>query len=126
MASGEAAALVSVFPGAVVHEPLAVGLPSEDAEAIVPVVLPVTEPKIVTGAAAGKLGRALVLGVIGAVLDPSMAVSAIGMVMAPSGLIVAAGLAETVVLVDVTLITEGESSTSVGEQLTLVPGIVGS
>jgi hypothetical protein len=48
------------------------------------------------------------------------------MVMAPNGLIVTVGVGETAVLVDVTLITEGESSSSVGEQLTLVPGIVGS
>jgi hypothetical protein len=48
------------------------------------------------------------------------------MVMAPIELITAAGLAEVVVLLDVTLATEGESSTNMGEQLTLVPGIVGS
>jgi hypothetical protein len=124
--SGAAAALVSVFPGAVVHELLATGLPSEDVDMIVPIVLPATEPRIVTGAAAGRLGKALVLAAIDAVLDPCVVVGAIGMVIAPSGLIVAVGLAETVVLVDVALITDGESSTNVGEQLTLVPGIVGS
>ena len=72
MASGEAAALVRAFPGAVVHELLAVELPSGDAEAIVPVVLPATGPTIATGAAGGRLGKALVLAVIGAALDPAM------------------------------------------------------
>jgi hypothetical protein len=124
--SGEAAALVSAFPGAVVQELLAVELPSAGAEVTVPVVLPATEPRIVTGAAAGKLSVALVLAVIGKTLDPGMVMGLIGMVMAPSGLTVAMGLAVAVVPVDVTLITEGESSTIMGEQLTLVPGIVGS
>ena len=119
MKSGKAAAFVSAFPGTAVHEPLGVELPSEDGEVIVPVVLPAIEPMIATGAAAGKLGNALVLALIGVVLEP-------GMVMAPIELITAAGLAEAVVLLDVTLATEGESSTNMGEQLTLVPGIVGS
>jgi hypothetical protein len=45
--------------------------------------------------------------------------------VAPTGLIDVDALAEGVV-VAVTLITEGESATAVGEQLKLVPGMVGS
>jgi len=115
--------LVSALPGAVVHELPGVVLPSEDAEVIVPVVLPATEPMIVTGIAAGKIGDRLVDGVL---VDPAMVDGAIGIVMLPNGLVVAVEFAETVVLVVVTLCTEGESSTTRGEQLTLVPGIVGS
>jgi hypothetical protein len=124
--SGEAVALVSAFPGVVVHEPLAVELPSEDAEGIVPVALPAIEPMILTGAAGGRLGKALAPAVISAALDPGMVMTPVGVVIAPGGFTVAVGLGETVVAVDVTLITEGESSTNIGEQLTLVPGIVGS
>jgi hypothetical protein len=54
------------------------------------------------------------LEVIDATLDPSM-------VEAPAGLIDAEGT-----VVAVTLITEGERATAVGEQLKLVPGMVGS
>ena len=115
--------MVSALPGAVVHELPGVVLPSEDAEVIVPVVLPATEPMIVTGIAAGKIGDRLVDGVL---VDPAMVDGAIGIVMLPNGLVVAVEFAETVVLVVVTLCTEGESSTTRGEQLTLVPGIVGS
>jgi hypothetical protein len=69
-----------------------------------------------------------VLKVIGGAVDVGMAVAAIGLiaVLVPIGVIAAAELAETPVLVEVTLITDGESSTAVGEQFTLVPGIVGS
>jgi hypothetical protein len=56
------------------------------------------------------------LDVIDVTLDP-------GMAGAPTGLMVED--AEGVV-VAVTLITEGESATAVGEQLKLVPGMVGS
>ena len=55
MESGEAAALVSVFPGAVVQELPEGELPGEAADVIVPVVLPATEPTIVTGIAGGRL-----------------------------------------------------------------------
>jgi hypothetical protein len=120
---GEAAALVSALPGAVVHEPLGVGLPSEVADITVPVVLPATEPMIVTGIATGSVGDGPVDGML---IVPAMVAGAIGIVMEPNGLIVAVGLAGTAVLVEVTLCTEGESSTAKGEQLTLVPGIVGS
>ena len=53
-------------------------------------------------------------------------ISLIDRVMLPNGLIIAVGLAEALLLVEVTLSTDGESSTAVGEQLTLVPGSVGS
>jgi hypothetical protein len=116
--AGNATALVSVLPGADVHELPSVELPSAGAGATVPVVLPVTVPTMVTGMAVGKVGDRLVL-VVGSA-GPDMPV------MAPIALIAAVGLAEALVLVDVTLSTDGESSTSVGAQFTLVPGSVGS
>jgi hypothetical protein len=69
-----------------------------------------------------------VLGVVGAVFDMGMVVAPTGLatVLVPTGLIAAAELADTPILVDVTLITDGESPTAVGEQLRLVPEIVGS
>jgi hypothetical protein len=117
--TGKAAALVSVLPGADEHELPGVELPSADAGATVPVVLPVTEPMTVTGIAVGKVSDRLVL-VVGAALDPGM------VIMTPIGLITAVGLAEALVFVEVTLITDGESATAVGEHFTLVPGSVGS
>ena len=118
MEAGKAAALVSVLPGADVHELPGVELPSAGAGATVPVVLPVTVPTMVTGMAAGKVGARLVLpvGAAGPNMPP----------MVPIALIAAVGLVETLVLVGVTLSTDGESSTSVGAQFTLVPGSVGS
>jgi hypothetical protein len=116
--AGKAAALVNVLPGADVHELPGVELPSAGADATVPVVLPVTVPTMVTGMAAGNAGDRLVM-VVG-VAGPNMPV------MVPIALIAAVGLAETLVLVEVTLSTDGESSTSVGAQFTLVPGSVGS
>ena len=80
-------------------------------------MLPVTVPTIVKGMAVGKVGDRLVL--VGAA-GPDM----LGMV--PKALNAEVGLAETLVVVEVMLSTEGESSTSVGAQLTLVPGSVGS
>jgi hypothetical protein len=128
--SGKAAALVNALPGADVHELPGVAAPSGDADWTVPVVLPATEPMIVTGMADGKICEALVLAVISVVFAPSMFVVVVmldpDMVVAPNGLIAAMGLAGTVVLVDVTLITEGDSSTIIGAQFTLVPAIVGS
>jgi hypothetical protein len=105
-----------------VHELPGVEFPSEDADVTVPVALPATEPMIVTGIAAGRVGNRLADSVL---VDAAMAAGAIGIMMEPNGPIVAVGLAGTAVLVDVTLCTEGESSTTMGEQLTLVPGIVG-
>jgi hypothetical protein len=116
---GKAAALVSAVPGADVHELPGVELPGDGTGVTVPVVLPATEPTIVTGMAVGKVGKGLVIAVIGAVPDPAI-------VVAPIGLVEAVGVAETVVFVDVTLITEGDSSTVIAAQLKLVPGIVGS
>jgi hypothetical protein len=68
------------------------------------------------------------LEVIGTVFDMGMVAAPIGLIAAlvPTGLIAAVELAAALVLVDVTLITEGERATAVGEQLTLVPGMVGS
>jgi hypothetical protein len=122
--AGKAAALVSVLPGADVQELPGVELPSALAGATVPVVLPVIVPTMVTGMAAGKVGGRLVT-VIG-VASPDMPVI---VPIAPIVLIVpiaAVGLAETLLLVAVTLSTDGESSTAVGAQFTLVPGSVGS
>jgi hypothetical protein len=116
--AGKAEALVSVLPGADVHELPGVELPSIGAGAIVPVVLPVTVPTMVTGMAAGKVGDRLVL-VVGAA-GPDM------LGIAPKALIAEVGIAETLLFVEVTLSTDGESSTSVGAQFTLVPGSVGS
>ena len=118
METGRAAALVSVLPGADVHELPGVELPSTGAGAIVPVVLPVTVPTMVTGMAAGKVGDRLVL-VVGAA-GPDM------LGMAPKALITEVGLAGILVFVEVTLSTDGDSSTSAGAQFTLVPGSVGS
>lgn len=118
MEAGKAEALVSVLPGADVHELPGVELPSIGAGAIVPVVLPVTVPTMVTGMAAGKVGDRLVL-VVGAA-GPDM------LGIAPKALIAEVGIAETLLFVEVTLSTDGESSTSVGAQFTLVPGSVGS
>src|SRR5438445_2514553 len=116
--AGKAEALVSVLPGADVHELPGVELPSIGAGAIVPVVLPVTVPTMVTGMAAGKVGDRLVL-VVGAA-GPDM------LGIAPKALIAEVGIAETLLFIEVTLSTDGESSTSVGAQFTLVPGSVGS
>lgn len=116
--AGKAAALVSVFPGADVHELPGVELPSAGAGATVPVVLPVTVPTMVTGMPAGRVGNGPVLLVETAV--PNMPP------IAPMALVAAAGFAETVLVVAVTLATDGESSTSVGAQFTVVPGNVGS
>jgi hypothetical protein len=117
--TGNAAALVSVLPGADVQELPGVALPSADAGVTVAVVLPVTEPSMITGIAVGKVSARLPL-VVGEALEPDM------LVMAPNGLVMAVGLAGALLLVEVTLSTDGESSTSVGEQFTLVPGSVGS
>jgi len=119
--AGRAAALVSVLPGADVHELPGVELPSIGAGTTVPVVLPVTVPTMVTGMAAGKVGDRLVL-VVGAA-SPGTPVM---VPIAPIVPIAKVGLAETLLLVAVTLSTDGESSTAVGAQFTLVPGSVGS
>ena len=68
------------------------------------------------------------------VVDPTGLIAGPGIDMVvPTGLVAAAeidvgraGFAEKLVLVAVTLITDGESSTAVGEQFTIVPGMVGS
>jgi hypothetical protein len=123
MASGKAEELVSAFPGAAVHELPGLVVPSGDAGATVPVALPPMAPRIMTGIAGGKVIGWLVLEAIGARLDVMTLVP--GMVDAPTELIAADGVAEELV-VAVTLITEGDTATAVGEQLKLVPGMVGS
>jgi hypothetical protein len=99
-----------------VHEPLDAKFPGDDAAAIVPVVLPPTEPRINTGIAGARTAGGVVLELMGWVGE-------LGIAVAPTELIEVAGLA---VVVDVTLMTEGESSATNGEQFTVVPGIVGS
>jgi len=121
MASGKAEELVSAFPGAAVHELPGLVVPSGDAGVSVPVVLPPIAPRIMTGIAGGKVSGWL--EVIGVRLDVMTLVP--GMVDAPVELIVADGVAKELV-VAVTLMTEGERTTAVGEQLKLVPGMVGS
>jgi hypothetical protein len=69
-----------------------------------------------------------VLEVTGNVFDMGIVVAPIVPItaLAPTELIAAVEPATALVLVAVTLITEGESATAVGEQVTLVPGMVGS
>jgi hypothetical protein len=119
VASGRLAVLASAFPGAEVHEPLDAKFPGDDAAAIVPVVLPPTEPRINTGIAGARTAGGVVLELMGWVGE-------LGIAVAPTELIEVAGRAVTLVVVDVTLMTEGESSATNGEQFTVVPGIVGS
>jgi hypothetical protein len=54
MASGNAAELVSALPGAAVHAPPTLAVPIGGADAILPVVLPLTPLRISTGIAGGK------------------------------------------------------------------------
>ena len=110
-------ALARAFPGADVHDPPDAKSPGEDVVVIVPVLLPRTDPRIATGIAGGNTVGAAVL--IGVVIEPGMRLAAVEFV-------VVAGLAETGVVVEFTLITDGESSCVAGEQFTLVPGSVGS
>jgi hypothetical protein len=127
IAIGEAAELVSAFPGAAVQVLPGLAVPSGGGGAIVPVVLPLTAPRIITGVAGGKVGGGLVLDVIG------MRLELIGERLAVIDVTLDPGMAGAPTVVDaegvvaaVTLITEGESATAVGEQLKLVPGMVGS
>ena len=109
-----------MLPGADVHEPPGVALPSIGAGATVPVVLPVTVATMVTGMAVGSVdGRVGLVPIVGTG-SPDMPV------MAPITVVAAGAISETLVLVEVTLATDGDSSTSVGAQFKLVPGIVGS
>lgn len=119
MAKGTAAALVSELPGAAMHELPGDGFPNGGATGMVPVVLPLTAPAINTGIAGGKSSGWLGLEVVGGIFD-------IGIAAAPTVLAVAVGLAAAPIVVVVTLMTDGESATAVGVQLTLVPGMVGS
>jgi hypothetical protein len=123
MASGKDAELVSAFPGAAVHELPGLVVPSGTAGVTVPVALPPIAPRIMTGIAGGKVSGWLVLEVIG--VRPDVMTLVPGMVAAPIELVAADGVAEELV-VAVALITDGETTTAVGEQLKLVPGMVGS
>jgi hypothetical protein len=106
-----------------VHELPGTEAPGRSAVAVVPVVLPLTEPRMSTGIAGARTAAGnVVLELIGTVGEPGITFATV----APVGPIEAVGLAETVVVADVTLITDGESSAANGEQLTLVPGVVGS
>jgi hypothetical protein len=116
---GSVEALARALPGADVHDPPDEKFPGEDAVVIVPVLLPLTEPRIATGIAGGRTVGGDELELIGAVIAP-------GMKLAPGGFVVVTGLAETGVVVVFTPITDGESSCVAGEQLMLVPGRVGS
>ena len=101
------------------HELPDAQFPGEDPVVSVPVALPLTEPRISTGIAGARIIGGVVLELMGRAGEP-------GVGFAPTGLIEVVGLGETLVLVDVTLNTEGESSAVIGEQFTVVPGIVGS
>jgi len=125
VASGKLAALVSAFPGADVHELLGAEFPGKGAVAVVPVVLPPTEPRMSTGMAGARTADGAALGLMDRAGGPGMRLVPIGPIDAV-GLNEVIGLVEPPVLADVTLITDGESSAVIGEQLTVVPGIVGS
>ena len=116
-ANGRAAPLVSALPGAAMHGLPVCEFPRGDAAVTVPVVLPLTAPAINTGIAGGKSngGRE----VVGVAFE-------MGVADRLAGLIVVVVLAEALGVVAVTLMTDGESATAAGVQLTLVPGIVGS
>jgi len=100
---GSVEALASAFPGAEVQDAPAARFPGEDAIVVVPVVLPLTEPRTTTGIAGGRVIGDMVLMLNGAVTEP-------GAGLMPGGAMAALGVAETAVVVDVTLITDGESS----------------
>jgi hypothetical protein len=55
IASGKADELVSALPGAAVHVLPGLAVPSGGGDAIVPVALPLTAPRIITGVAGGKV-----------------------------------------------------------------------
>jgi hypothetical protein len=88
VAAGRVEALARPFPGADVHEPLGAKFPGEDAIVIVPVLLPVTEPRIATGIAGGRAMAGIVLELMGEALDPGMRLA--------RGFIVVVGLARLV------------------------------
>jgi hypothetical protein len=152
MASGNAAELISAFPGDDVHEPAAERLPSGGAAEMVPVVLPLGAATINTGCAGGNcsvwlVSEVIVVGVDIVVLDIGMEVTPTGLIgeiglsrfvpaivgaLPSSGVVVVttcaievAGVAETAVVAEATLSWDGDSATTSGEQLTLVPGSVG-
>ena len=129
MLKGNAAALVSAFPGAAVQEPPTAELPRGDAAAMVPVALPLTAPRIITGIAGGKrIGWPVIEGVMleGVEARPGAVDvgTGPGLEEALAGHIAADGRAAALVEA-VTVMTEGDRVTAIGEQLRLVPGMVG-
>jgi hypothetical protein len=117
VASGKTVALVNAFPGAEVHEVPAAGFPIEVA-VNVPVVLPLSEPRIITGTAGGKTGGGVVIGDIGDAGDTGIVVTLVGLAED-------IWLDDALVFAGVALITDGETVNVGAEQFTLVPGIVG-
>jgi hypothetical protein len=149
MASGNAAELISAFPGDDVHEPAPERLPSGGAAEMVPVVLPLGALTINTGCAGGNcsvwlVSEVIVVGVDIVALDIGMEVTPTGLglvskvvpaivgALPSSGVVVVttcaievAGVAETAVVAEATDSCDGDTATTSGEQLTLVPGSVG-
>jgi hypothetical protein len=123
VAGGNVEPLVRASPGEATHELPGAKFPGEDAAGSVPVVLPAIEPKTNTGIAGARIIDELVL-----VLMPELAGMAVepGMRLAPVGFVGVVTPAERPVPADVTLATDGDSSTVAAEQLKLVPGRVGS
>jgi hypothetical protein len=117
--SGRTVALVSAFPGAEVHEVAGTGFPSALVPVTVPVVLPLSEPKIITGKAGGKTSGGVVIADIGAAGDTGIVVTLVGLIVEDIW------LDDALVFADVTLITDGETVNVGAEQFTLVPGMVG-
>jgi hypothetical protein len=117
--SGRTVALVSAFPGAEVHDVAGTGFPSALVPATVPVVLPLSEPRIITGMAGGNTSGGVVTGVAAAAGDVGIAVVLNGLVV--EGIVTD----EPPLFVEVTLITDGEIVNVGAEQFTLVPGMVG-
>jgi hypothetical protein len=149
IASGKAAELISAFPGDDVHEPAPERLPSGGAAEMVPVVLPLGALTIDTGCAGGNCSvwlasEVIVVGVDIVALDIGMEVTPTGLglvsrvvpaivgALPSSGVVVVttcaievAGVAETAVVAEATDSWDGDTATTSGEQLTLVPGSVG-
>jgi len=112
-------ALVSAFPGAEVHEVAGTGFPGALVPATVPVVLPLSELKIITGMAGGKTSGGVVTGVAAAAGNGGVVVVLIGLVV--EGIV----MDEPPLFAGITLITDGEIVNVGAEQFTLVPGMVG-
>jgi hypothetical protein len=119
-------ALVSAFPGAAVHELPGTGFPAEVVPATVPVVLLLSELRIITGVAGGRTSGGVAIKVVGMASGPGTEVALVALTGGDIGLADDIGLDEALVFADVTLITDGETARVGAEQFTLVPGMVGS